>query len=223
MWKTSGIVMLVATTLLLLYFLHNSSCVQKAQDSSLNIAINAELQRLTNGKIAFESPLRMGLNETKLVEVRIARQFNQDLTRGLATSGHPAVEEITVGPFMSATLTGSAFQISPVTPENQIIPEDKITAWRWQVHPTDWGKQQLTLQMCARLQLPDKREEQWCSDAFYQRDIQVDVSYSYAATHFIKNNATWTLGTVGAGTSGLFVGVWAWMKKRKGKQTVLEA
>jgi hypothetical protein len=191
----------------------------------LDTTINGEIQRLTKGKIAFESPLEMGLNETKVVEVRVARNFNQELTAGLATSGHAVVEDITVGPFMSAALTGSAFEIKAVTPKNQFIPENHPTAWRWQVHPTDWGKQHLTLQLCARLQLPDKREEPWCSNAVYQRDITVQVAYWYAATHLIKNDATWTLGILGSGASAIGAAAWAWRKRKKNekKQTVLEA
>jgi hypothetical protein len=189
----------------------------------MQLEIDRAVQSLATGKIAFESPLKMKLNETKVVEVRIAEKLNQDLTGGLATSGHVQVEDIKVGPLMAATLKGSAFQITSITKEEQVIASDSPTPWSWSIRPLDWGKQTLYLDVCVRLQLRNQREERRCSPV-YQRDVVVEVAPIYAATHFINNNATWTLGTVGSGASVLFGALIAWMKKRgrKHKETVLQ-
>src|SRR5438034_11335111 len=162
----------------------------------------------------------MKLNETKTVEVRIARNLNQDITQGLATSGSLKVEDIKVGPLMVATLHGSAFQITKLTKEEQAVTNDNFTAWDWAVHPLDWGQQTLYLNVCVRLRLSNSKEEQRCSPV-YDREITVQVAPLYAATHFIKNNATWTLGAIGSCIvfiAGCFTGIRQWLKKKKGTE-----
>lgn len=195
-----------------------------ASPVDLALALDNFVQSLVPGKIAFEAPVEMKLDETKVVEVRIAKKLNQDLTEGLAkTGGHIEVEDINeVAPTMSATLQGSAFQITPLSKEDQVIAEDNFTAWDWTVHPTDWGNQTLYLAVCVRLQVRNDKEEKRCSPV-YQREIAVEVAPMYAATHFIANNMVYTFGLLGSGASALFGGiVWIIRRAKKPKTTVLE-
>jgi len=182
----------------------------------VSLALNNAVRQLANGKIAFESPLNMKLNETEVVEVRIAKNLNQDLTKGLATSGQVAVEHIKVGSVMAATLHGSAFEITQLTKEKQAATDDNFTAWVWSAHPLDWGKQTLYLNVCVTLQLNNNKEVERCPSVC-QRDITVEVAAMYAVTHFVKNNALWTIGVLGAAAGSVHRGI-AWMRKREKKQ-----
>lgn len=226
MSNRQGIIAIVAFGLLVLLLFLLPGCGgcgggYRYSADPLADSLDDAVRHLADGKIAFESPLTMKLNETKVVEVRIARNLNQDLTFGLSRRGHVEVQDIQVGPLMAVSLNGSAFKITPLSKENQVVVNSDFTAWSWAVHPLDWGQQTLYVDVCVRLQLKDHKEEPRCS-LLDERTIKVQVAPMYAATHFINNNATWTLGTAGACASGLFAGVWAWIKKRKGKQTVLE-
>ena len=93
----------------------------KSTADPVAVALNKAMGNLANGKIAFESPIAMKLNETKTVEVRIAGNLQQDITQGLATSGSVTVKDIKVGPLMAASRKGSAFKITPITPEEQTL------------------------------------------------------------------------------------------------------
>lgn len=188
------------------------------QRDPIEAALNNAVQHLANGKIAFESPLSMKQGETKTVEVRIAKNLNQDITQGLATTGPIKVEDIKVGPLMVATLHGSAFQITRLTKEEQAVTDDNFTAWDWAVRPTDWGEQRLYLSVCVRLNRGAGKEEQRCSPV-YDRPIAVQVDPLYAATHFVKDDPKWTIATIGSCVvflAGCFTGLRQWLKKKKG-------
>ncbi len=184
-------------------------------------ALARAIRGLTTGAIAFEYPETMKLDETKTVKVRISETRSKELTEGLSENGgHVQVEDIKIAPEMVTTLKGSAFEITPITSEEQIIAPDQPTSWAWSIHPTDWGHQSLYLAVCVRFELP-KREERRCASV-YQKDIAVQVNPMYAATHFVKNNATWTLGVIGSGFSALAGGLVLLSKRmKKAKGTVL--
>jgi hypothetical protein len=57
---------------------------------------------------------------------------------------------------MVATLDGSAFTISRVTPEVQYIAEGAETVWSWDVTENSAGKQELEVVLYAVLPLKEK-------------------------------------------------------------------
>lgn len=182
--------------------------------SPLDEVLGYAVRALKSGRIAFEYPEAMKLDETKRVEVRISETQDKELTEGLSqTDAHVQVGDIKIAPMMATSLKGSAFEITPLTSEEQVIAADQPTSWVWSIHPTDWGQQSLYLAVCIRFALP-KREERRCASV-YQKEIEVHVNPMYAATHFIKNNATWTLGALGSGFSALGGGIMLLSKRKK--------
>lgn len=202
------------TSAVVFLLLFNITCSGRRPDP-IESSIYKAVHGLQPGRIAFVVPANMKMNETKVVELRIAKKLDQDIAHGLAAMGHVAIEEIKVGPLMAATLHGSTFQITPLTKEEQAIADDSFTVWNWEIRPLDWGKQTLYLNVCARLLLQNAKEERRCSSV-YQRDISIEVAPMYAATHFIKNNLAWTFSTVGSVISA-FVACVAWIRKRRKK------
>ena len=113
---------------------------------------------------------------------------------------------------MSLKLTGSAFKIDPITPEQQAVAENDYTEWSWMVHPLDWGDQLLTLSVCAKLDISKTRTESRC--AFSSNyPIKVKTDPVYAVTHFVKDDPKWSITTLGSALGVVFGGLVAGVKK----------
>lgn len=178
--------------------------------------LSKTLSKLKEGKIAFVAPDTMNLSDSKPVEARIAQSLSADIRKGMEDLGVVQEAKIRVFGVMGARLTGANFEITPITPEVQIIPpSDGFTRWEWEVRPKDWGHQRLYLNVCVELDSRSGRE-QYCPSV-YEREVAIHVSRRYAATHFIANNATWTLGTAGTLASMLISAIFLVRRKLRAR------
>jgi len=214
---TVGLPIIILVLLLYPVVRHLSSPGQPAPPDDLELALRNAVRALQPGKIAFESPINMKQSESEKVEVRIAKNVNQDLTKGLGTNGNIKVENIKVGSLMVASLNGSAFRITRLTKEEQAVTDDNYTAWDWEVHPLDWGTHKLYLTVCVRLELPGKREERRCSPV-HDREIEVKIDPLYATTHFIKDDPKWSITTAVSGFTFVIGGIVATVRKLRKKE-----
>lgn len=112
---------------------------------------------------------------------------------------------------MEASLSGSAFKVNALSKAKQAVADTGFTTWQWQIQPLDWGKQSLYVNVCIIFQPKGREAVPRCARA-YTREVAVSVAPVYAATHFVKNNVTWTLSLIfgtaiisGGGIVGLII------------------
>jgi hypothetical protein len=85
------------------------------------------------GRLLFNPPDRMQLDQRVRVEVRLTRtlELDAELLEHLRGPGEPQMEEIPTAPLMAVTLKGEAFQITAYSDDEQGVTPDGITTWEF--------------------------------------------------------------------------------------------
>ena len=151
----------------------------------LSETVENELKKLTLGRILFNVPQEMKVGTKERVEVRIAKNFTENLSTGLRGHGIPQIEEIKVNTLMGVRLNGDNFDIKALSHEEQIVAGDGFTQWDWNVTPLKSGIQSLLLTVTLRIKIPNYGEERKDYPVF-ERRIKVKVNPPYAIKNLLK-------------------------------------
>lgn len=148
------------------------------------------------GRILFNPPHQMQLNQTERVEVRLTRtlELDAELLQHLRGSGEPQMEEVLTAPLMAITLMGDAFQITAYSDEEQGVAQDGITTWEFDIRALKRGSQRLV--MCVSLRIPVRGESfEHKSIPVREAVIDVQVRAPVLIASIIHNNWQWFIGT----------------------------
>jgi hypothetical protein len=161
----------------------------------------SELEKLVSSKMAgrllFNPPEKMRQGEHEAVTVRISGNQESDLTSRLEHGPKPTIEQIAVMPYMTVRLSGEAFKIKALMPENQFVSEKGFTEWRFDVQAIDSGIHNLDLEVGVRVKLKSGTEE-YSFYPTYERTVTVEVDRGYSSWVFWKENWKWILGVPAA-------------------------
>lgn len=128
--------------------------------ASIADIIEAELAKLQPGRILFNPPVEMSEGVSERVEVRVTRNLTDTamLESGLQGRGPSRIENVKVGTFMRARLTGENFEIEALNSEDQVVGSEDFTQWAWAVTPTWHGTQKLRLAVTVRVNVNGTEE-----------------------------------------------------------------
>jgi hypothetical protein len=174
--------------------------------------VSRELEGLGLGQIVFTAPSNMKLGTDARVIVRISKDLQQDLSKGLKQHGVPVREEIPVDTLMKATLKGDAFEIEPLSDEEQLVGETSFTQWEWLITPQSSGDRSLFLTVAVRIRIEGAGQE-IKSFPVFERQIDVRVDFWFAARQFLSANWQWLVTTaIGSGLVG-----WLFQRRRRAR------
>jgi prepilin-type N-terminal cleavage/methylation domain-containing protein len=158
---------------------------QRHAKSSVLAGADAALAKLTWQELAYRAPRRMEIGASALVEVALGgnQSFDQ-LSQLLQSSGNATGQRVQVADRMEAHLTGSGFEITPATPEIQLVSTRQPTLWQWQVKASDLGTHTLYLSLNAILKVNGKDATK--SIRTFQREIVVDVTSTAGSWAFVE-------------------------------------
>jgi hypothetical protein len=178
---------------------------------------SAALAELEQGQILYNPPAEMQRGERDRLEVRISLNPGEDLAADLQGRGEPVQEQIPVARFMTVRLTGTAFEIIPLSSAEQVVARDAFTQWAWDIIPLEGGEQRLSLIVTARVKIPGYEDE--ARDLqIIEREILVTVTPTQAALDFVGGNLEWIGPAILAALAA--AGSWAWNRRRIGKNRV---
>lgn len=132
--------------------------------------------------ILYNPPKQMRVGVTDRVEVRITREFSDELTEGLRGTGPPHTEPLCVGTIMRASLQGSAFDIGRIGSDVLRLPDEGFQEWRWNVTPVDSGEHQLAFVVSAL------SGETLIDQKVFERRIDVEVNPAYSVSTWLTDN-----------------------------------
>ena len=114
---------------------------------------------------------------------------------------------------MEAQLTGTGFTIQAQRPDLQAVTSEQITRWKWEVTPTEQGRQTLHLTLAARIDVAG-RDTPLVVRTFH-REIQVEITVPQRVSGFVQNNWQWLWATLIVPVAGY---VWSRKKRRESKR-----
>jgi hypothetical protein len=148
------------------------------------------------GRLMFNPPDQMRLGQTERVEVRAAGTLGLDaeLLEHLRGHGEPRMEEIPTAPLMAMALRGDGFVVTSYSDEEQVISEDAVTTWEFDIRAKKRGEQRLVLSVSLRVPVLG-----WPSQhrSIPVREVTIDVRVGAPARVglFVSANWQWFVGT----------------------------
>jgi hypothetical protein len=171
--------------------------------------LEASLNRLKKGNLAYSTPEKMKMAQTEHVTARIGspevsvQALQSDLPSG--TNRAVAAATTPVSPRMKMELKSADFDITPLSSEEQAVGGDTPTTWEWDIAAKHSGKSRLHL--AAVVELKNLSRDFTSID----RDITVQVDTVDAVSAFVKANWQWIIATLTAVGGG----AWKLIKDRK--------
>ena len=180
---------------------HQSAKIRR-HPPSLSI-VDALLQELEWGQIAFNVPSTMGYKERYVVELLLSTTASApDLQAQLEKHTDLQAAEIRISNRMEAQLTGTGFSIQRIEPELQAISRQTPTRWRWEITPTGHGTSTLHLALYAHLDIAGA-DTPYVLRTF-DRTIQVNITLPQRLSGFFLKNWQWLWAALLVPIAGYF-------------------
>lgn len=184
----------------------------------LQIAIDALWDAMPSGWILYNPSSNMTVGEKELVDVRIARNITDDLSRELRGRGEARLENISkIGTRMRVELHGDSFQISPLFAadalEQPIV--GNYSQWEWEVMPLISGNQTLRLYVDAVWELQGY-EDRYTHIQVFEKNINVKMNRRYEIIRFLENYWQYIITTIvgSAGVISLIILIVTYLSRR---------
>ena len=157
-----------------------------------NLVRRAFAETVHPGQLLFNPPDRMRLGQTERVEVRLTRTLTLggELLERLRGRGEPQLEEIPTAPLMAVTLRGDGFQITAYSHEEQIVTQEGVTTWEFDIRALKRGQQRLV--MCVSLRIPVAGQPlEHKSIPVREATIDVQIGAPALVAHLVSDNWQW--------------------------------
>lgn len=153
-------------------------------------AVDKALKGMVWGNIAFNNPQTMGYGQTTTVQLLLSgNKTDAQLLSVVTEEGSKESYKVRFTNDMEACLTGSAFEITQVTPERQAVSTAGIAEWKWAIRAKEIGEQKLFLTLNANLFVND-RERQHTVRTF-SKALHVQVIWPQSAVYFLWSYWQW--------------------------------
>jgi hypothetical protein len=143
----------------------------------------------------FNPPDRMQLGHTERVEVRLTRTLtlDEELLKDLRGHGMPQLEEIPTSPLMAVSLKGDGFQITSYSDDEQLVTQDGITMWEFDIRALKRGQQRLVMSVSLRIPVAGQPRQ-----SMPVREVNIDVQVGAFAFvwYWMASDWRWLIGTV---------------------------
>ena len=170
--------------------------------------VDGLLRQLPLASIAFNTPETINLNATSPIQLVMGLDALDDELQAMVTArGSKETERIHVSNIMEASLTGSNFTITPLTPQRQAISRAEPTRWSWDVKPTAEGPQALHLTLTAFLTMEGAATPRTIRT--FDKSISINVTVAQRLSAFVEKNWQWLWAVILAPIGG-----WIWKKQR---------
>jgi len=157
--------------------------------------IDAILEQLNWGNIAFNAPSTMRYRQPRLVELLLSPSLSiSQLQAQLEEKVGAESARVRISNRMEAQLTGSGFAIEATTPGLQAITSGQASRWKWEVVPTEHGRQRLHLVLSAHIDVAT-RDTPFVVRTF-DRMIEVEITVAQRLSGFVQKNWQWLWAAV---------------------------
>jgi TIR domain len=164
-------------------------------------AVDAALKKLDLGNIAFKVPERLPVQQHATVILLLsptqnAAQLTATLRQETAAGEKVESDErIQISGLMEAKLSGPAFDIRAITPEEpQMVSRTEPTEWKWDVTPKQAGQQSLHLTINAIVKFDGANHPRTIRS--FDRTIQVEVPAGFSLASGVAGKKRIVIGLI---------------------------
>lgn len=152
--------------------------------------VEQTVRQLAWGNILFNAPDTMQYEKAETLELALSPVHSvADLQAQIDQVTGVDSAKARMSNRMEAQLTGSGFTIEALAPALQAVTMHEITRWRWDVTPTQPGRQRLHLALSAHIDVTG-HDAPFVVRTF-ARQIQVEITVPQRFRGFVQNNWQW--------------------------------
>lgn len=190
-WLVSALVVLAIQIAFVGLLTKASSPDAETSRSYSTSQVDDALGTLSWGNAAFDTPTRMRFGESKQVRLVLSPTLSiSQLQEQLQYRGEVDSARIRISNRMEATLHGgSEFKVEALSEELQGVSGLEPTRWSWNVTPIEPGRQNLHLELCARIEV-NARETPVRIKTF-EREIQVEITVARRIGRHFEQHWQW--------------------------------
>lgn len=153
------------------------------------------LREMEFGVIAFNSPKTINIEESSKIQLLLSLTDTvEELKKLVKEEGQKIGVKVKISDKMTAKLVGNMFEITPITPELQVVSNTEITEWNWEIHPKKVGVHWLYLSLTANLEIEGTNATR--SIKTFHAKIEVKVTPYQKVYYFFEKNWQWLFSTL---------------------------
>lgn len=152
-------------------------------------AIDRDRAEVEMGRLLFDAPRTMKQGKREMLRVQLTRDAQGNLTLRLPPVRGEGEMKVPIGPHMLVKLSGYGFDLTPLTPEKQVVEPHGYTEWSFDVMPLESGHHSLRLAIGVRMKTPDGEEMRF--HPVISRAIYVTFDPIFATKRFSSTNWQW--------------------------------
>jgi hypothetical protein len=157
--------------------------------------VDRELDKLPWGHAALNNPKSIAYGQSAVVQLLLSgSKSGEQLLTFIDEAGEARSYRVRFNNDMEAHLVGSAFEITPITQERQIVKRNGLAEWKWEVRPKQLGQHTLFLSLSANVMM-DGREAKHTVQTM-QRTLEVDVVWPHSVWYFFSNYWQWSMTAI---------------------------
>lgn len=162
------------------------------------------VSRLEYGTVGFYTPTELPWGQTFVQEVVLSpKDAPEALRTAMSDPTAPAeFSRLQIAPRMEARLTGSGFDIEPLSESLQAITSHRPTKWRFKVTPVKSGPQELHLSLLAHIEVEGRDAPLVVETKDAQ--IEVDITVPQRLAGMLEAHWKWLWAAVVVPTIGYF-------------------
>src|ERR1700676_5489747 len=177
----------------------------------ISSAVSTALEDVVKpGRIAFNPPPSMKLRETVRVEVGLVGSENLDSQlKEKLQDRNIQIESIDTSPYMSVSLSGTAFLIEPLgNYAEQLVTSGSVAMWQFDVTAKKHGVQRLTLAVSLLIPIPG-HSNGFHNVPVFEREIKVTVERGQLFADWFRSQWKWLVASfiAVAGAVGTWLGI----------------
>lgn len=175
-------------------------------------AIDSILAQLPVANLAFNTPDKMQLHDTAMIELVLGLEKSvEQLSEMITAAGRKEGASLKVSSRMEARLSGTNFQIVAITPEVQLVSHSSVTKWKWDITPLSEGAHSLHLTLSALFSINGENGSK--AIRTFDKTIAIEVTLRDRIMQFLYDNWQWLWAAILVPLAG-----WFWRRRHQTKQ-----
>jgi hypothetical protein len=156
-------------------------------------AIDELLAGLDVGNVAFNTPMRVDLGHSEVIQLLLSTQESvENLQAKIDVQGEKEGAQIRISNQVEARLSALGFKVEALTPERQAVSSVDTTEWKWSVEATRPGSQQLHLTLSLVLDVSGVQMMRTIHTFDKTIEVpEVEVPWSQKLYTFVSRNWQW--------------------------------
>lgn len=156
---------------------------------------NDVITNLFNASLAFAIRDRANINEDIKAQLLIdAKKEITQLEKELTVEGNSITKQIQVSKIIIAKLVAPDFEVTAITPEEQLLSLNSTTEWLWILNPKSHGIFEVNLSVIAILNVNGRESKHHLKT--FDKTIVIEISQKQILQQWLNKNWQWITSTL---------------------------